>query len=165
MTTTLSAVQRLKIYLPAFWVVLIDQVSKHFAEAKLSLHEPVALLPGLNLTLMYNEGAAFSFLSDAGGWQRWFFVALALGVSAWLVIWLWRLSATGPRTGFGLALILGGAMGNVMDRLALGHVVDFIDVYWNAWHWPAFNVADSAISVGVVLMLLDNWGAVRRGRR
>ncbi len=81
------------------------------------------------------------------------------------MLWLWRLSASGPRAGFGLALILGGAMGNVMDRLALGHVVDFIDVYWRGWHWPAFNIADSAITIGVVLMLLDNWGSARRGQR
>jgi len=136
-------------------VVALDQASKWLALSRLELHQPVALLPGLNLTLMYNTGAAFSLLDDAGGWQRWFFVALAGAASAVIVVWLHRLRGGQPLLALALALILGGAVGNLIDRLVLGYVVDFIDVYWRGYHWPAFNLADSAITVGAVLFVAD----------
>lgn len=137
-------------------VLIADQISKYLAGTSLQLHEAVPLLPGLNLTLAHNTGAAFSFLRDAGGWQRWFFIILGLGVSAVVVAWLGRLE----RDRYwplpcALALILGGAAGNVVDRVLHGYVVDFIDVYYHGWHWPTFNIADSAISIGAVLLVID----------
>lgn len=134
--------------------IALDQVSKWAAQAWLTYHEPVALLPVFNLTLSYNTGAAFSFLGSAGGWQRWLFTGFALAVSVFLVIWLRRLPAAERWQIAGLALILGGAVGNAIDRLAYGHVVDFIHVHWGDWHYPIFNIADSAITVGVVLVLV-----------
>ena len=137
-------------------VLVVDQMSKHAAEAYLSLHVPVAILPGLNFTLTYNPGAAFSFLSDAGGWQRWLFSSIAFAASLAIVVWLHRLPKEDRFTACSLALVLGGAVGNLWDRLApsRGMVVDFIDVYAGKWHWPAFNVADSAIVLGVIIMLI-----------
>ena len=137
-------------------VVAADQVTKVWADHALSRFEPVTLLPHLDLRLAYNEGAAFSFLSDAGGWQRWFFIVLATLVTSVLTVWLVRLKAGEKFTAIALALIIGGALGNLIDRVLYGHVIDFIDVYYSAsLHWPAFNVADSAISVGVAMLLLD----------
>ena len=137
-------------------VLVVDQMSKYAAEAYLSLHVPVAILPGLNFTLTYNPGAAFSFLSDAGGWQRWLFSSIAFAASLAIVVWLHRLPKEDRFTACSLALVLGGAVGNLWDRLApsRGMVVDFIDVYAGKWHWPAFNVADSAIVLGVIIMLI-----------
>jgi signal peptidase II len=112
----------------------------------------------LNWTLAFNTGAAFSFLQDAGGWQRWLFTFLAVAVSSVLVIWLSRLSRRDWRTALPLALVIGGALGNLIDRVRLGHVTDFIEVYYRHWSWPAFNVADSAISVGAVLLILFGLG-------
>ncbi len=150
--------------LPWLWlsavVIALDQLSKWLAETQLVLQQPHALLPSLNLTLMYNTGAAFSFLSDAGGWQRWLFTGLAVAVSVGLVIWLARLPARQPWVAAALALILGGAVGNVIDRIRLGHVIDFIQVYYGGWYFPAFNAADSAITLGVGLLLFD--GLFRR---
>jgi signal peptidase II len=115
---------------------------------------------------MYNTGAAFSFLSDASGWQRWLFVTLALGVGAAIIVWLRRLKArTHALLACSLALILGGAIGNVIDRLRIGHVVDFIHTHWNDNYFPAFNVADSAISIGAALLLLDAWRESRSAKR
>ena len=136
-------------------VLLLDQCTKLLAEAMLVAHQPVALLPGLALRKAYNSGAAFSFLSDASGWQRWFFVLLAVVVMVVLVAWLRRLPAGQIRTAWSLSLILGGAAGNLIDRIVYGHVIDFIDVYYGSWHWPTFNIADSAITVGAALLLLD----------
>jgi len=138
-------------------VVALDLVSKAVMSHYLVLHEPVAIFPGFNLTLMHNPGAAFSFLRDASGWQRWFFTAIALTVSVGIVIWLRRLHTHQRWLAAGLSLILGGALGNVYDRLTLGYVVDFIEVYYREWYWPAFNVADSAISVGAVILVLDSF--------
>lgn len=135
-------------------VVALDQVTKWMAEAALDPYLPVPLLPSLNLTLMYNEGAAFSFLAGAGGWQRWFFVVLALAVTCGLTVWLYRLKPAERMTAIGVALVIGGAVGNVIDRALTGRVVDFIDFYVGTWHWPAFNLADSAITLGVALLLL-----------
>jgi signal peptidase II len=136
-------------------VVVADQTGKWLAQQHLALHQPLPVVPGLNLTLVYNTGAAFSFLSEAPGWQRWFFALLAGLISAFIIFWLYRLPRAQRWLGCALALILGGALGNLWDRLTLGQVVDFIDVYYRDWHWPAFNVADSAISVGAVMLLID----------
>lgn len=137
-------------------VVVLDQITKQLAEATLNYNEPLVLLPVFNLTLRYNTGAAFSFLADEGGWQRWFFIVLALAVSVFLVFWLRRLPRAVVWEALGIALILGGAIGNVIDRLLFGHVIDFIEVHYQHWYWPAFNVADSAITVGVTLLILDS---------
>lgn len=138
----------------ALSVILLDQATKLWAEAALSYAAPVPVFPSLNLTLMHNHGAAFSFLGDAGGWQRWFFLALALGVSTWLIVWMRGLKAHERWTGFALALIIGGALGNAIDRIWHGFVIDFIDLYWTSYHWPAFNIADSAITVGAGLLVV-----------
>jgi signal peptidase II len=136
-------------------VVALDRVTKELASGMLALHEPVPVLPSFNLTLMHNPGAAFSFLSDAAGWQRWFFTIIAIAVSAGLVVWLRRLDASQRWLAIALALVVGGALGNVWDRLTLGYVVDFIQVYYGRWYWPAFNIADSAISIGAAMLLID----------
>ncbi len=138
----------------ALLVVVLDQLSKRMALAWLVPFEPMTLLPGCNLTLMFNTGAAFSFLAEAAGWQRWFFIALALTVGAVLLLWMRRLPAGNLWMPLSLSLILGGALGNVIDRILYGHVIDFIDVYYRNWHWPAFNLADSAIVVGAALIML-----------
>jgi signal peptidase II len=136
-------------------VLLLDQATKLLAEAWLLPYRPVPVLPMLNLMLAYNPGAAFSLLADQPGWQRWFFVALALGVSSYLLWWLRGLAPGRRLEATGLGLLLGGAIGNVIDRLWLGMVIDFIDVHYAGWHWPAFNLADSAITVGVGLLLIS----------
>lgn len=137
-------------------VVALDQATKHFAETLLVMHQPVSVLPSFNWMLAYNTGAAFSFLRDAGGWQRWFFLSLSTLVGIGLIVWLWRLKPHEKRLGAALALILGGAIGNLVDRAWLGHVIDFIQLYYDRWYWPTFNVADSAITVGAVLLVLDS---------
>jgi signal peptidase II len=144
----------------AFAIVVIDQGSKILAEYLLVIHEPVAVLPSFNLYLTYNLGAAFSFLSQAGGWQRWLFALLSTGISVFIVLWLRRIPRDETSLACALALVLGGAIGNLIDRLfrARGGVVDFIDIYYGSWHWPAFNAADSAISIGAVILL---WSAIR----
>ncbi|MEN8168652.1 MAG: signal peptidase II [Pseudomonadota bacterium] len=137
-------------------VIALDQLTKGMATASLNYAEPVAVLPLFNLTLVHNTGAAFSFLSQAGGWQRWFFAAIALVVSVGIVFWLKNLDRDKLWEALALALILGGAIGNVWDRILLGYVVDFLDFYYGSWHWPAFNVADIAISVGAVILIIDS---------
>lgn len=136
-------------------VLVLDQASKLLADAMLALQQPVLLVPSLAITKAYNAGAAFSFLGDASGWQRWFFVGLAVLISGVLLVWLRRLQAHERRTALALALILGGAIGNLVDRVLYGYVIDFIDVYYGSWHWPTFNIADSAITAGAALLLLD----------
>ena len=145
---------RIWLWLSLF-IVALDQSSKWVVDHTLQLYQSVPLMPSFQLTYLRNEGAAFSFLSSAGGWQRWFFVALALTSSVAIGIWLGRLNRTQTREAIGWALVLGGAIGNLIDRLVWGYVIDFLDVYYQNWHWPAFNVADSAITVGVGLLLLD----------
>jgi signal peptidase II len=141
-------------------VIVLDLASKALASSLLVLHEPVPVFPGFNITLMHNTGAAFSFLSEESGWQRWFFTLIAIAVSAGIVIWLRRLSRDQRWLAAALALILGGALGNLYDRLTLGYVVDFIQVYYGKWSWPAFNIADSAICVGAVILVVDSlWGS------
>ncbi len=136
-------------------VVVLDQFSKVLVDSALELYESVAVIPFLAIRKIYNSGAAFSFLSDAGGWQRWFFIALASLVVIVLTIWLYRLQKNQLRMALALALVLGGAAGNLVDRVLYGYVIDFIDVYYASWHWPTFNVADSAITVGAALLLFD----------
>lgn len=135
--------------------VLLDQLSKYLASSSLDYALPRPVFSWFNLTLHHNEGAAFSFLSNAGGWQRWFFAALALGVSAGLVWWMRELRRGQLLLGLGLALVLGGAVGNLVDRIMLGYVVDFISVHYQGWFFPTFNIADSAISVGAAFIVLD----------
>jgi signal peptidase II len=138
-------------------VIALDQLTKWIAVDSLSLHEVVPVMPSLNMTLAYNYGAAFSFLAGAGGWQRWFFIILALGVSLVLLVWLKKLKPNAKMEAISIALILGGALGNVIDRFIYGYVIDFIDVYYQSYHWPAFNIADSAICVGAVLLIIDSF--------
>jgi len=137
-------------------IIVLDQLTKYLAEAHLGYAEPLAVLPSFNLTLLYNRGAAFSFLNDAGGWQRWFFVTVSLLASVALLVWLRKLHAHQWRLALALSLVLGGAVGNLIDRLWLGHVVDFIQVYYRDWYFPAFNIADSAITVGAILLIWDS---------
>ena len=137
-------------------MIALDQVTKSIAVSNLILFQPVAIFPGFNFTLMHNEGAAFSFLSDQSGWQRWFFTAIAVVVSMAIVVWMKRLPSDHRLTAISLALILGGAIGNVWDRMLLGYVIDFIDVYYAEYHWPAFNIADSSIFVGACLLIFDS---------
>lgn len=136
-------------------VIILDQFSKYVVSDLLHLYESVAVLPFFSITLLHNPGAAFSFLAGAGGWQRWLFTGIALVVSVVIVVWVKRLPATEKWQAAALSLILGGALGNVIDRLRLSYVVDFLDFYYRQWHWPPFNVADSAITVGVAIMLLS----------
>jgi len=135
-------------------VIVLDQVTKLWADNALQLYRPVEVVPFFNLMLAYNPGAAFSFLSDAGGWQRWFFTVLSSVVSVVLVVWLYRLKEQERWMAASLSLILAGAVGNLIDRIAYGHVIDFIDVYYQNHHWPAFNIADSAICIGAVIMIV-----------
>jgi signal peptidase II len=136
-------------------VVVLDQATKWAVTARLQLHQPEPVLPFFSLTLMHNEGAAFSFLSDQGGWQRWFFITLAAVVSLGLAIWMARLHAGERLVAVAFALILGGAVGNLIDRLVHGYVIDFLLLYYQQWHWPAFNVADTAITAGAALLVID----------
>ena len=138
-------------------VIAVDQLSKAAIERGLGLYQSIAVLPVLEITRLHNTGAAFSFLADAAGWQRWLFTALAIMVSAALVLWLGRIDRGARVLASAVALILGGAVGNVIDRLRLGHVIDFIHAHWGEHYFPAFNVADSAITIGAALLLLDAW--------
>ncbi len=150
--------------LGAVVIILVDQLTKIMTVRAFSLGERKAIIPGFfDLTLAYNKGAAFSFLANAGGWQRWFFTIFGLAAAAFIVWLLVRHS--GQRLfSFALMLILGGAVGNVIDRIYRGQVVDFLLVYHNSWFFPAFNVADSAITVGAILLILDELLRVRRAK-
>jgi signal peptidase II len=142
-------------------VVLADQVSKNYIAQHFGEFEHITVLPILDITRMHNVGAAFSFLASASGWQRWVFIGLAVLVSIGIIVWLLRLQGHGLLA-CGLALVLGGALGNVIDRIRLGHVIDFIHFHWDQAYFPAFNVADSAITVGAACLLLD---ALFEGKR
>lgn len=167
---------RVKLATMRKWILLIviftaaDQISKQMAQATLNFAEPVPVSPFLNFMLVYNTGAAFSFLSDAGGWQRWFFIALAASVCLYILYWLRSLKDEQPILGLGLCLILGGALGNLIDRILFGKVIDFIDIFYPAQneclplffrlpgsgcHWPTFNVADILITIGAGILLLQ----------
>ena len=137
-------------------IVIADQVTKWAIVEWIPLYDKVPLNSFINLTHQKNTGAAFSFLAQAGGWQRWFFVALATGVSAVIAVWLWRIRNDGQTVlAAGLAMVLGGAIGNLIDRIVLGHVTDFIQVWFGGWAFPSFNVADAGISVGAALLIID----------
>ncbi len=136
-------------------VLILDLWTKSLAQQLLEYGVPNQVIPILDMTLLYNTGAAFSFLSDAGGWQRWFFIAIALAVSGLLLVWLKRTEKRQWWLGMALALILGGALGNIHDRIFLGYVVDFISVHYQSYYFPAFNLADSAITLGAVVMIID----------
>lgn len=146
-----------KWYALAVAVVVLDQYTKGLASELLPYAQPQPVFSWFNLTLHHNTGAAFSFLHDAGGWQRFFFSGIAALISAMLLVWLYRLHPGQRLLALSLALILGGAIGNLWDRLVLGYVVDFISVHYHERYFPAFNIADSAISVGAVLMLVDSF--------
>lgn len=137
-------------------IIAIDQASKAWIERHFQLYENLTVLPVLDITRLHNSGAAFSFLAGAGGWQRWFFTGLALTVSIGIVVWLRGVHARAQAwLACGLALILGGAVGNVIDRMRHGFVIDFVHVHWkNAW-FPAFNVADAAITAGAICVIID----------
>src|SRR5271169_938404 len=150
------------LLLSAF-IVLADQFSKSYIAQHFGEFEFISVLPILDITRMHNVGAAFSFLASASGWQRWVFIGLALVVSIGITVWLVRLTRGAHKLlACGLALVLGGALGNVIDRIRLGHVIDFIHFHWDRAYFPAFNVADSAITVGAACLLLD---ALLEGRR
>ncbi len=141
----------------AMIIVGLDQWTKTLAVQHLELYQPVSISAFFNLTLMHNTGAAFSLLVEAGGWQRWLFSGIAILASAIILMVLYKLPRYRLWAITGLSLILGGALANLWDRITLGYVVDFLDFYWGNYHWPAFNVADSAIVIGVFLLIIDSW--------
>ena len=145
----------------AFIIVLIDQLTKITVEKLFTYGETLPVTGFFNLVLVYNPGAAFSFLGNQGGWQRWFFTAIAL-VAIGFILYLLKRHAGQRLFCWALALILGGAVGNVIDRVAYGHVIDFLDFHVAGWHWPAFNVADSAICIGAAMFIIDELRRVNR---
>ncbi len=145
-------------------VLVLDFATKQLALRFLHPYQPVPIFPSFNLTLVFNPGAAFSFLSHSGDWQRWFLSLVAIVIVMVLMAWMRKLPANRKLALAGLALIIGGALGNLCDRLVLGVVIDFIDVYFKNYHWPAFNIADSAICIGVLLLVIDLF-VVRKRRR
>ena len=153
-----------------FVVILLDQLTKLAAENLLTLYSPVAVFPGFNFTLVYNTGAAFSFLSDAGGWQRILFVFLSTAISIFLFFWLRQIvrdeeQRHNQMLQIAISLILGGAIGNLIDRAMTGEVVDFIQVYYSTYYFPAFNIADSAITLGAGLLILDMFLETKRQKK
>ena len=136
-------------------IVALDQYSKFMSTLHLEMGAPITVFPGFDLLLAHNEGAAFSFLDGAGGWQRWMFTAISAVVSVVLSLWLWRIPRGQQLLAIALAFILGGALGNLYDRVVMGYVVDFISVYYGSWRFATFNIADAAISCGAALLVLD----------
>ena len=155
MSTNLSFLRYLAI---AIVTLLLDQLSKWSALSNLQLGVPEPVLPFMNWLLLFNPGAAFSFLAQSSGWQRWFFTVIGLAASTY-ILWLLRKSLGDKMLCWALSLILGGALGNVLDRIMYGAVVDFIDLHYANWHWPALNIADSAICIGAALII---WGELRK---
>ncbi len=155
--------------LPWLWltalVFVLDQASKFYFEGTLQLYQQIVIIPDLfSWTLAYNTGAAFSFLAGQSGWQRWLFALIAIVVSVVLVVWLKRLKPNETWLAIALALVLGGALGNLVDRVLFGHVIDFILVHWqNRWYFPAFNLADSAITVGAIMLVIDMFTSKQSG--
>ena len=137
------------------FVLVIDQSSKYVADEYLSYARPVEILPFFDLLLVYNKGAAFSFLAEAGGWQRWFFAVLATGISIMLLVWMYQLKRHETWLAIALALVLGGALGNLYDRVMLGYVIDFVSLHYAGYYFPAFNAADSAITAGAIMLIID----------
>lgn len=158
---TVNNVDMPKSQLKWLWITLLviglDQLTKLVAEAQLPLHQAVNVVPYFDWFLTYNTGAAFSFLADAGGWQRWFFTITSVVISAVIVIWLKKLERDDNLTAISLCLILGGAIGNLIDRIYLGHVIDFVQVWLGSYAWPAFNIADAAISVGAAVLIISSF--------
>ena len=136
-------------------VVVLDQASKWVVDRSMELYESIKLVPLFQLTYVRNTGAAFSFLAHAGGWQRWFFIGLSMVASVAIAFWIKRLPKGRVWEAAAWSLVLGGALGNLIDRIAYGYVIDFLDAFYQNWHFPAFNVADSAITVGVAILLVD----------
>lgn len=145
-------------------VLILDQITKIAVTKSLELYDVVPVVKFFNIVLVHNYGAAFGFLSSAGGWQRWFFTMIALGVSILLPYMLYHLEKRHTRQAVAYALILGGALGNVYDRITYGYVVDFIDWYVGEWHWPAFNIADSAICIAVAILIWDMIVEIKQAR-
>lgn len=163
--TTLDCMKPIKInryyvlYLMlAVMVVFLDQLSKHWILHNMEFQQSLPVLPVFAIVHARNYGAAFGFLNDAGGWQTVFFSLIALGVSGVLLLWLKRIAAIERQLSLALALVLGGAIGNLIDRLQFSYVVDFLLVHYNGWQFPAFNIADSAITIGAILLLMDSFG-------
>lgn len=145
-------------------VLVVDQATKYYFEHRLELYEQIVIIPDyFSWMLAYNTGAAFSFLADSSGWQRWLFALIAVVVSVVLVVWLKRLGRDDTWLAIALALVLGGALGNLYDRVAIGHVIDFIFVHWKEHGFPAFNIADSAITVGAIMLALDMFKSKKTG--
>lgn len=145
-------------------IVALDQLSKNWILANYQLGDSTPVLDFFNIVRVHNPGAAFSFLADSGGWQRWFFTAIGV-FAAVFIVWLLRAHAGQRLFSFALANILGGAVGNVIDRLQHGYVVDFLDFFYGRWHFPAFNLADSAITLGAICLILDEFLRWRQSRR
>jgi len=139
----------------SLFIIALDQLSKHWVLQHLTPYQPMSIIPMFNLMLAFNSGSAFSFLSDSGEWHRWFFMGFSACMSLVFIIWMIRLPARSKMQLVSLALILGGAVGNLIDRVLLGHVIDFIDLYYATYHWPAFNIADGAICVGAILLVFN----------
>ncbi len=148
----------------AFIIIILDQYTKNWFEQHLFYGERWPILPFLDFTLRYNPGAAFSFLAGAGGWQRWFFSGIALIATLLIIYWLQR-QPNKKLFCTALSLILGGALGNVLDRIIHGHVIDFILFHWQSWHFPAFNIADTAISIGAALLILEEFLRIRQHKQ
>jgi len=150
------------------WTVILligaDQVTKGLAQATFSYGERLNLLPIFDLTLVYNTGAAFSFLAGGSGWQRWLLIAIAVA-AIFFIVWMIRTHPQEAKLRFALTLILGGAIGNLIDRIWHGYVIDFLLIYWKQWYFPAFNIADMAITLGAILLVMDEWQRWRRTRR
>ena len=147
----------------AMLLLIADQFTKVLIMGYYQLGDSTQVTPFFNIVRVHNSGAAFSFLASAGGWQRWFFTAIGIGATL-LMVWLLKKHAAQKLFAFAIASILGGAVGNVIDRVLYGYVVDFLDFHWRGWHFPAFNVADSAITIGAACLILDELLRVRRGR-
>lgn len=143
------------------WVTLlflvIDQVSKHWVAGSMELYQSIEVLPIFNITYAHNPGAAFSFLADQGGWQRWFFTAVAVIASIVFLVWLKRTPKENVMLCLALACMLSGALGNLIDRVLFGYVIDFLDFHWQGHAWPTFNIADSVIFIGAALMIIDSF--------
>lgn len=146
-----------------WWLVLLliglDQLTKQLVHQNMALYDSIELLPFFNLTYVRNYGAAFSFLSDAGGWQRWFFTILAVVISSVIAVWMSRLPRQQIKLGLALSLVFAGAIGNLIDRSIYGYVIDFFHLYYQTWHYPAFNIADSAICIGAALIIWDSFSS------
>jgi len=149
-------VSRLKWLWLAVLAIVLDFTTKQMAEHFLQYAQPVYVLPIFDLPLLYNKGAAFSFLANASGWQRSFFALIVIGVSTVLTIWLMKLKPSERWLSAALALVIGGALGNLYDRFAYGHVVDFLHFHWEEHYFPAFNIADSAITLGAIMLIIDS---------